>query len=206
MEEKKQKILETVRGLILKYGIKSMTMDDIARELGMSKKTLYQYFKDKNDLIMQVMQFDIYDHEQIITSLQKQKLNAIEESLEMFKQILADFSEIQPNILFDLKKYHPEAFNLYEEFKRTYMYQCIEANLQKGIKEGFYRKDIDTAVITINYIVMVSNLFENPESFGKNRGFLILYEQIFRYHINGIASNKGRQYLADNYASMNFNH
>ena len=147
IEEKKLKVLESAGKLILKYGVKSMTMDDIARELGISKKTLYQYVEDKNDLIKQIIQLDMeMDHNNICSIIDK-RLNAVDESFEIFKSIVQNIGDVPPNILYDLKKYHPEAYTLHQEFMWAFSRKCVEENLIKGIQEGYYRQDINTGVI-----------------------------------------------------------
>ncbi len=205
LDIKKQKVLEGAGKLILKYGVKSMTMDDIAREMGISKKTLYQYVEDKNDLIKQIIQLDMeLDHEKICSIIDLH-LNAIDENFEIFKSIVQNVGDVPPNILYDLKKYHPEAYAMHREFMWTFSRKCIEENLIKGIQEGYYRQDINTAVLSTNYILMVMNIFENSDAFGKDVHPIEIYKEVFKYHISAIASNKGRKYLSDNYASMNFN-
>jgi len=205
VEEKKLKVLEGASKLILKYGVKSMTMDDIARELGISKKTLYQYVEDKNDLIKQIIQLDMeMDHRKIchVISL---NLNAVDESFEIFKNIVQNLGDVPPNILYDLKKYHPEAYAMHREFMWTFSRKCIEDNLTKGINEGYYRQDLNPQVISTNYILMVTNIFENSDAFGKDVHPIEIYKEVFKYHVNAIASNKGRKYLSEKYTSMNFN-
>jgi|694.fasta_scaffold136134_3 AcrR family transcriptional regulator len=205
MEVKKQKILESAGKLILKYGVKSMTMDDIARELGISKKTLYLYVEDKNDLIKQVIELDMKLDHDAICSIVDRKLNAIDENFEIFKSIIQNVGDVPPNILYDLKKYHPEAYEMHKNFMWTFSKQCIEDNLKKGILEGYYRQDINSTIISTNYILMVNNIFESSEAFGKDVHPIKIYEEIFLYHMHAIASNKGRKYLSDKYESMNFN-
>jgi TetR/AcrR family transcriptional regulator, cholesterol catabolism regulator len=205
MDEKKLRILEDTGKLILKYGVKSMTMDDIARELGMSKKTLYLYCADKNDLIKQVIQLDMkVDHQRICSIIDK-NLNAIDESFEIFKTIVQNVGDVPPNILYDLKKYHPEAYTMHREFMWKFSRKCIEENLIKGINEGYYRQDMNPELISTNYILMVMNIFENSDAFGKDVHPIEIYKEIFKYHVNAIASNKGRKYLSEKYSSMNFN-
>jgi hypothetical protein len=87
----------------------------------------------------------------------------------------------------------------------TFSKQCIEDNLKKGILEGYYRQDINSTIISTNYILMVNNIFESSEAFGKDVHPIKIYEEIFLYHMHAIASNKGRKYLSDKYESMNFN-
>jgi AcrR family transcriptional regulator len=205
VEEKKQQVLKAAGKLILKYGVKSMTMDDIARELGMSKKTLYLYVDDKNDLIKQFMQMDMATDHGKICSIFDKNLNAIDENFEIFKTIVKNIGDVPPNILYDLKKYHPEAYALHKEFMWTFSKKCVEQNLEKGIEEGYYRQDINSPVISINYILTVINIFENSEVFGKDVNPIEIYKEIFKYHVSAIASNKGRKYLSEKYISMNFN-
>jgi TetR/AcrR family transcriptional regulator, cholesterol catabolism regulator len=205
IEEKKLRILEGAGKLILKYGVKSMTMDDIARELGISKKTLYLYCEDKNDLIKQIIQADMQLDHQKICSIIGRNLNAIDENFEIFKTIVQNVGDVPPNILYDLKKYHPDAYNMHREFMWTFSRKCVEDNLTKGIAEGYYRQDINPPVISTNYILMVMNIFENSDAFGKDVHPIEIYKEIFKYHVNAIASNKGRKYLSEKYTSMNFN-
>lgn len=205
IDEKKLRILEGTGKLILKYGVKSMTMDDIARELGISKKTLYLYCEDKNDLIKQIIDYDMKIDHQRICSIVDRNLNAIDESFEIFKTIVQNVGDVPPNILYDLKKYHPEAYRLHREFMWSFSRKCVEVNLIKGIQEGYYRQDMNTSVIATNYILMVTNIFESSDNFGKDVHPIEIYKEIFKYHVNAISSNKGREYLSEKYTSMNFN-
>lgn len=205
MDEKKVRILEGAGKLILKYGIKSMTMDDIARELGISKKTIYQYVSDKNDLIKQVIELDMQMDHESICNIMLRKLNAIDESFEIFKNIVQHIGDVSPNILYELKKYHPDAYNMHRDFMWTFSKKCVEENMKKGVEEGLYRHDLNTHLIATNYILMMMNIFENSDAYGKNVHPIEIYKELFQYHINAIASNKGRKYLTDKYSSMNFN-
>lgn len=205
MDEKKVRILEGAGKLILKYGIKSMTMDDIARELGISKKTIYQYVSDKNDLIKQVIELDMQMDHESICNIMLRKLNAIDESFEIFKNIVQHIGDVSPNILYELKKYHPDAYNMHRDFMWTFSKKCVEENMKKGVEKGLYRHDLNTHLIATNYILMMMNIFENSDAYGKNVHPIEIYKELFQYHINAIASNKGRKYLTDKYSSMNFN-
>ncbi len=205
VEENKQRLLETAYKLILKYGVKSMTMDDIARGLGISKKTLYQYALDKNDLVKQIIHADMQINYQKINSIIHLNLKAIDESFEIFKTIIQSVDHIPPNILYDLKKYHPEAYVVNREFMWTFARKCIDNNLTKGIEEGYYRPDIKIPVISSICILMVMNMFENANAYGKPITDIELFKELFNYHINALASEKGRKYLSDKFTPMNFN-
>lgn len=182
-----------------------MTMDDIARELGISKKTIYQYVSDKNDLIKQVIELDMQMDHESICNIMLRKLNAIDESFEIFKNIVQHIGDVSPNILYELKKYHPEAYNMHRDFMWTFSKKCVEENMKKGVEEGLYRHDLNTHLIATNYILLMMNIFENSDAYGKNVHPIEIYKELFQYHINAIASNKGRKYLTDKYSSMNFN-
>ena len=205
LDEKKRRILEGSARLFLKFGIKSMTMDDIARELAISKKTLYQYVKDKNDLLIQIIQLTTNEDFSAICEVLSPNRNAIDENFDVFKSIVQRQGDVPPNILFDLKKYHPDAYALQREYLWNFARKCMFDNMTKGIEEGYYREDINTSIVTTNYILMMMNIFENSEAFGKDVPPIEIYKEIFKYHVNAIASSKGRKYLAENYSSMNFN-
>lgn len=204
IEVKKTKILEDADKIFSKYGIKSVTMDDLAREMGVSKKTIYQFFEDKDDLVKQVMTCGMESHKCEIKNVLEKNLNAIDESLEIFKLVMTDMKDISHNVMYDLKKYHPETYKIFEHFKNHEMIQVINSNLHKGIKEGYYREDIDLEIIGRAYSVMITTVFENADYFGTKYSTGDIYKQVFKYHISGIASKKGRKYLEENYSSMNF--
>lgn len=194
-EGKLRQILHASNKMFMRYGIKSVTMDDIARELGMSKKTLYVYFKDKNDIIQKTLQFSMEDHQCNLTNVYAKNLNAIDENFEVFKIVTEDLKEITPTVFYDLKKYYPEAWKIYEEYEMKHIPQMVEQNLMKGIKEGLYRPDINTRIISLAYTNLIRTIFETDFYTTKEFAFLDIYHHIFQYHIHGIASIKGLEYL-----------
>lgn len=180
----------------MKYGVKSVTMDDIARNLGISKKTLYKYVKDKNDLVVKVMassqQFDVM----AIEAICGKKLNAIDENYEISKFVLQKLNGIHPSIFFDLEKYYPKAWQIFEEHKNSFIHQCVCNNIERGMEEGLYRSDIRPQLMSLLYVRMMDMLFrmysEHPEM---RMSLNDMYLEVFRYHIRGIASEKGLEYL-----------
>lgn len=195
MDERMSSIMVSVRKLFLKYGLRSVTMDDIARELGVSKKTLYVHFKDKTDLVVNVVNQFIGSIKENISHVVTKDLNAIEQSFDISRQVGEEISIIQPTVFFDLKKYYPEAWILYEEFKNQFLTDIIRNNLKKGLEEGLYREDMDINIIAISYTNIINMVFDSEIYPFRDYNFRDVYLEIFSYHIHGIASQKGLEYL-----------
>lgn len=194
-EDKHIQIISACHQLFLRYGVKSVTMDDIARELGMSKKTLYVYFKDKKDLIMKVVSGYLDYHRAQMDAIFAKKLNAIDELFEIYAKNKSELGEMKAMVLFELRKYYPEAWKKYENFKRSYIPSCVEENLNRGKKEGLYRNNLNSRIIAIAYTNLVNLIFESDQFGEKEFDFKTLYLELFYYHIRGIASEKGNEYI-----------
>lgn len=201
MEEKE--LFEKVTHLFMRFGIKSMTMDEVARQLGISKKTLYQYVDNKKDLVKRMMELHI-DCEQCSLQETFSKCdNAIEEIMEMTKEVSTQMKEMHPSILFDMRKYHPEAFQILVNHKDKFVRKSIHTNLENGIKEGFYRSNLNPGIVTELYLSMMSSMM-NPENIlAKDINAHEVHGEMMRYHIRGIASSKGREYLKQKFNQDN---
>src|ERR1700754_4011504 len=123
--------------LFLKAGIKSVTMDDIAKHLGMSKKTIYQFFKDKNELVVALVNKKLKEDEDQMSAIMNQSSNVIEEMINMMKCSEEIFSRINPIVIHDLQKYHPDAWKQFQNFKSGVLINTLEQLLSKGIKQGY---------------------------------------------------------------------
>lgn len=195
MDDKLKNILEAAHKLFMRNGIKSMTMDDVATQLHMSKKTLYEHFTDKNDLVTRVVKYISALQRDRIEAICKQGHNAIDELLEINHFVAGMVGQMHPSIHFDLEKYHPEAWQHLMETKRSEVHDCMVKNMRKGIKEGLYREDLNIPVIARIYVSRFDMCFDgelfppNEHSFAE-----VMWEQ-YRYHIRGIASRKGLEYL-----------
>src|ERR1700712_513509 len=112
-----ERIIQGGEDLFLKAGIKSVTMDDIAKHLGMSKKTIYQFFKDKNDLVIALVTKKLKEDEERMEAIISKSNNVIEEMINMMKCSEDIFSRITPIVIHDMQKYHPEAWAQFQKFK-----------------------------------------------------------------------------------------
>jgi len=141
------RIIQGGEELFLKAGIKSVTMDDIARHLGMSKKTIYQFFKDKNELVIGLVEKKLKDDEDQLNAIISQSGNVIEEMINMMKCSEDIFSKINPIVIHDMQKYHPDAWKKFQDFKSGVLISTLERLLSKGISQGYIRPDIDVKIL-----------------------------------------------------------
>ncbi|NNE54961.1 MAG: TetR/AcrR family transcriptional regulator, partial [Flavobacteriales bacterium] len=188
-------IIEGASAIFMKYGIKSVNMDDVAKNLRISKKTLYKYVSDKSDLLRKALNVHGQLEDSTIRSICNKNLNAIDELFEISHFIGNMLKEIHPSIHFDLEKYHPELWNELLDSRHKMVYECTYANLKKGIAEGLYRKDLNAEVIARIYMAKMDVVFDG-ELFPPNEfNFQQVYLDYFRYHIRGLASDEGIKYL-----------
>lgn len=152
-----QRIINGSGELFLRSGIKSITMDDIARNLGISKKTIYQHFADKNELVIATVKSKLLQDEQQMKQIVSSSANVIEQLYSMAKCAEEILLKINVSSFHDMKKYHPDAFKLFKDFKQAYMIKLLEDLLNKGKKQGLIRPEIDTKVVAqvrVNQIEM----------------------------------------------------
>jgi AcrR family transcriptional regulator len=184
-------IFEKAFELFKRYGIRSVTMDDVATQCGISKKTLYQHFEDKDTLVNSIMAQMINRSEhQCVVDLRRSE-NALHEiflSLQMLKEM---FDGINPVMLFDLHKYYPAANKKLEDHKQRFLYSIIKDNLVRGIEEGLYRPEINVEIITLLHLSHIANTFEQ-ESFRMHKFSLLeIQMEVMLHYVYGISTSKG---------------
>jgi AcrR family transcriptional regulator len=191
MNDELKNILLKVRELYMKYGIKSITMDDVARELGISKRTLYQYVTDKEDLVGKFIENEISRRQEEICKCFRVGFNAIEELFEISMFMNKIMRAQNTATEYDLKKYYPSQYEKTIKARREGIYNYILVNLKKGIKEGLYRKELNKEIIAKLYLWRSENahldeLFTVEEFTSKK-----LFIELLTYHVRGIATEKG---------------
>lgn len=196
LDERGSRIMEDAARIFWSKGIKSVSMDDIARELGISKKTIYLYVKDKNDLVTKVLQSTSCRYHEHINAIQREALNAIDEMYAIAQYIASEVAKFHPSLHFDLAKYHPEACRIMDEGKQVQVVKQVTDNMERGIREGLYREGLNVALLAKLYVVRFD------QAMGVEMGRLTerysmaeINWELFRYHIRGIASKKGIEYL-----------
>ena len=205
MNEELKNILVKVRELYMKYGVKTITMDDVARELGISKKTLYQYVTDKDDLVGKFIDYEIELKQKEICECFKANLNAIEWLFGISQFMNKMIKEQNPATDYDLKKYYPHHYQKILKARRDGMYKYILMNLKQGKQEGLYREDLDEEIISKLHLSRVENSFFTDvftvEEFTSRR----LFSEIIKYHIRGIATEKGIKVLETKFKQLENN-
>ncbi|MBO9570877.1 MAG: TetR/AcrR family transcriptional regulator [Chitinophagaceae bacterium] len=142
----KERIQDKAKDLFHRYGFKSVTMDEIASQLGVSKKTIYQYYSDKDELVEAVIRHLTSFSRQLCDQSRASSKDAVHElflAMDIVQQILADMN---PSMMYDLQRSHPNAYNVFLDFRNKYLQDMIISNLKKGIEEGLYRPDINTEI------------------------------------------------------------
>jgi AcrR family transcriptional regulator len=143
----KTKILKGAEELIFKYGIKNITMDDIARHLSMSKKTIYKFYKEKDEIVHSLMQMSMEEDKIRFKKIYETAPNVVAEVFEMMKEMREVFSRINPIVFFELSKYYPQTWKEFQNFKTDFIQKMIEDTLSKGQKDGFIRPDINVKLL-----------------------------------------------------------
>ena len=183
--------------MFLEYGFKSVTMDDIAEKLGISKKTIYANYATKT-LLVQDVAFNILETiQKSIAEIKKKDLNAIEELFEVKKQIRIFLKDEKTSPQFQLEKYYPKIFANVTRKKSDLVSCSIEENVTRGINEGLFRKEIDVKFISTLYhegsnVIRNSRIFP-AEHYSKSN----LFQLYIEYHVRGIATKKGLKILED---------
>ncbi|GAA3949755.1 TetR/AcrR family transcriptional regulator [Hymenobacter algoricola] len=162
--EIKDRILGAAVGLFTRNGIRSVSMDDIATHLGISKKTLYKWFENKDQIVSAVITNHLTGVQGECESLIQHTRNAVDEMVQMMDWAKRQFANINPTAIHDLRKYYPAAWSLFHAHKSTYILSQIQANLRRGVAEGLYRADLDIEVLSRLRLAQIDVLFD-PDVF-----------------------------------------
>jgi len=141
------KILTGAEEAFRRYGIKSMTMDDISRNLGISKKTIYQYFKNKNELVLLSLENHLNNEKVYFDQIGETSKDAVEQLVIMSRYMKQMLTQMNPSLLLDMQKFYPKAWEYFQDHKYECITDSLIKNLNKGIAEGNYREGINTEVL-----------------------------------------------------------
>jgi AcrR family transcriptional regulator len=177
--------------LFKRYGIRSVTMDEIAVQCGMSKKTVYQAFEDKDSLVSAIMEHNIISAETNCKKAQHESENAIHEIFLSLDWVREMFEGVNPILLFDLRKYHSNIFKKLEDHKRGFLHDIFRKNFERGIEEGLYRNDIKIDILVPLRIHTMTLVYEY-DLFPTNKYSLYdIDREISLHELYGAATAKG---------------
>jgi AcrR family transcriptional regulator len=191
----KERIQSMAHSQFMQFGIRSVSMDDIANNLGMSKKTLYQYFADKDELVDAVVDNHINEIQADCTGCRKEANDAIHEIFISMERITDKFANMNPMVLNDLAKFHFKAYQRFKEHKDKFMANIIAANIEWGKKEELYRTDVNTEVLTkfrLESMMIAFNVNVFPPS---KYNLAELTEQFMRHFVYGLVTVKGHKLI-----------
>jgi TetR/AcrR family transcriptional regulator, cholesterol catabolism regulator len=195
-DAKLQELLAKIGAMFLEFGIRNLNMDDISRNLKISKKTLYQYFKSKEDLIEKLFEYDELRWNAEFRKIDANQLNAIDIMLFASSMVAKELKDqLNPKLKFELKKYYEPIYQRFWSRKQNHILENISKNIRKGIEEGLYRADVNVELTASLY---VRNLIEvNNQDFCmiKNTSFEQVFEVMFETHIRAIATPEGIAYF-----------
>lgn len=198
----KEKLLKGADELFMKYGLRSVSMDDIARHLGVSKKTIYQHFADKDEVVVSVAKSLMAKQKVQFESIASQSKNAVEEMVKISFCLKEDMKNINPSVLFDMQKYHQSAWNEWLDFKQKYIRQNIIRSLKKGIAEGYFRGDINLEILAVMRLEQVQMAFDNTIFPRDQFNIPEVQAQLFDHFIYGVFTEKGKK-LYEKYKQNN---
>jgi len=189
--EVQERIKQKADELFRRYGIRSVTMDDIAAQLGMSKKTIYQYYADKDQLVDAVALEEIkFSQDSCLTNADAAD-NAIEEIFMVMEFVEVMFRNMNPSMLYDLEKYHPGGYRKFLEHKNKFIYEMVKKNIERGIAEELYRAEIDVEILTRYRLESMMMAF-NPGLFPSAKFNLVkLQHELLEHFLYGVSTLKG---------------
>lgn len=194
----KKRLIDTATMLFMKYGLKSVSMDDISREIGISKKTLYQNVENKQELINESLyEFIKGDHDSIQHILSNKEYDALQQMIQIFKQSIKLLQSISPTVIYDLKKYYKESWMIVENMHIKYVEEIVTNNLIKGKKEGIYRKNIDETVVSMLFVSKMITVIDDKLTKNTNLPIAEIFFQHLLYHLHGIISKDEWERLED---------
>lgn len=190
-----EKIIEGAEALFMRYGIKSVTMDDVARELGISKKTLYQYYTDKKVLVDKALENHLNKTEESCKIIIDQNTNPIDLILNMSSFHGMRMRNINPSLLYDLKKYYTESWQRIVEYKFSFVFAQMSAIIDYGKKLGLFREELNTPIVVKLHMAMFDLIVDRDLFNIEETPYEIIHNEMIMYHLHGICTKAGINYL-----------
>ncbi len=184
-------ILSRAKDLFINCGVKSVTMDDLASDMGISKKTLYQHIPSKAKLIERMVMLHIKEEKKAIADIKAKSGNAVEEMVLISHYVIQMLRLVSPKVVFEIKKYYWESWKKIEKLNNEHILEVIKTNLQDGVKQGHYRKDINAEIISKHYVTLSSSLVDSETFPSGMLSMEKIFNETIRYHLRGITTPSG---------------
>jgi TetR/AcrR family transcriptional regulator, cholesterol catabolism regulator len=199
---KTEQILLRAKSVFMRCGLRNVTMDDMCREMGISKKTLYQHVADKSDLVVKTVEKEIEKDQSAVKEILEKGHNVIDELWEITRYTAVKFQQVHPATLFEMQKYYPVAWQLFEQHRNGFIVNTISNNIIRGIEDGLYRSDINPALIARLYAVKIDLLADHSREPVSNVSDQAIFFETLKYHLRGICNPTGLLYLEEKLIQM----
>lgn len=205
MDEKNELILKNAGTLFMKYGIRSISMEDIAREMGISKKTLYQYVDNKAELVEQLLLLMIKNVDYQCIMCSTNEMNAIDILLAVSRAVSEEMKGLNQSLVFELQKFYPAIYRDFILKKRDHVFEQIKRNFEQGITQGLYRDDLAIDLVSRLYVQKLIDMHDPEFLSSGNFTFEKIFQVMFDNHIRGIANANGLAYYENQIKNLNLN-
>lgn len=189
------KIYSKAEEMFMRYGVRSVTMDDLSRAIGISKKTLYQSVENKEDLINKVITFILMKEAEVMGVIRKKAKDAIEEVVMISRHVNKMLQSINPAAMYDLQKYYTQQFDLMRSLNDQMVYTIIKENMDKGIEEGFYRANFNTEIIAKLYVGQADLIIDTQIFPTVKYDLTNVHREFVMHHLHSITTEKGKERL-----------
>lgn len=191
MEDPHKPLLGRIRELLFLYGTKSITLDDIASRMGISKKTIYSCCPDKKNLVDRIVVDYLSAHRADAERVRSESRHAIDEVLQMARLARARMEQVSPAFLFDLNKYYPDIWARFEQYRTQEIFGQVVDVIKRGQQEGLFRTDLDTEIVAAMHLQHIRLLTEPGQQPRPERPVGDLIRHIISIFLQGIVTRKG---------------
>lgn len=189
----RNQLLSAATALFLRYGIKSISMDDIAKKMGISKKTIYNIISTKHELVAASITSILKKEQSDVDTISATSKNSIDEMILIARQTINTLNRMKPTFIYDLRKYHPKVWQIIESQHLPYISKVIEENVKRGKKEKYYRKELEPSIIARLYLGLAQAITIESNKTIMQGKLADIYESMIIYHLHGIMNEKGKK-------------
>ncbi|MBM3919128.1 MAG: TetR/AcrR family transcriptional regulator [Sphingomonadales bacterium] len=203
MKDPHKSLLSRIRELLFLYGIKSITLDDIASRIGISKKTIYNWHPDKKHLVDRIVQDYLSAHRDDAERVRSEARHAIDQVLQMAQLARARMEQVSPAFLFDLNKSYPEIWARFEHYRTHEIFAQVVDVIRRGQQEGLFRANLDIEIVATMHLQHIRLLTEPGQQPRLERPVADLIRNIISVFLHGIVTRKGLDVMAQMEKEMN---
>ena len=189
----RERILQAAARLFMELGVRSVSMDEVAKVLSISKKTIYKHYQDKNQLVFDTISKHISEMETNTSLIMSKEDNPVLQIAKIADFVLEMNKNVHPSVLFDLQKFYPDSYSHLIEHRNRYALQSVSQNLKKGIEQGLFRNDMNRQRVARIYMCLIFSMFQNTLFEGEDhRDFRDEYIETIKYHLHAVTTEKGK--------------